>query len=284
MLTRLEGFNAWAAGGGHGGPFRVGIGLHTGPVVCGNVGSQRRLAYTAIVMQNFGTIDKYIGDCVMAFWNAPLNDSAHARHSVAAALEVRQELVRLNEGWRREAAEDGRAPIEIGIGLGLNTGTCCVGNLGSEQRFAYSALGDTVNIASRLEGLSRAYSVDIVVAEGTAREAGPMAFLELDQVKVKGRTAPVQVFTVLGDTAYAEQESFKALAGPHQRMIAAYRAQRWAEAQAELHACRSQALTTGGPLDLTGFYALYESRIAGYEAAPPSADWDGVWAPTSKTG
>jgi adenylate cyclase len=239
---------------------------------------------TSMVHNHFGTIDKYIGDCIMAFWNAPLTDSAHARHGVGAALDMRRELVRLNATWRKEAEEDGREPIEIGIGIGLNTGRCLVGNLGSEQRFDYSVLGDTVNIASRLEALSRAYAVDIVVGEDTAREAGAMAFLEIDQVRVKGRTAPVQVFTVLGDAAYAEQEDFKALAGPHHRMIAAYRAQRWTEAQAELHACRAQELATSGPLDLSGFYALYESRIAGYEAAPPPADWDGVWAPTSKSG
>ncbi|MBX6322271.1 MAG: adenylate/guanylate cyclase domain-containing protein [Rhodospirillaceae bacterium] len=239
---------------------------------------------TTIIQERCGTIDKYIGDCIMAFWNAPLSDAAHARHAVKAALAMRAELVRLNEVWRAEAAQDGRPPIEVGMGLGLNTGTCCVGNLGSEQRLAYSALGDTVNLASRLEGLSRAYGVDIVLAEDTARQAGAMAFLALDQVRVKGRAAPVQVFTVLGDETFAAEAPFAALAEAHQALLAAYRAQAWAEARAALAACRAQPLVRAGPVDLTGLYDLYERRIAGYEAEPPPADWDGVWVPTTKTG
>jgi adenylate cyclase len=239
---------------------------------------------TAAVYKHFGTIDKYIGDCVMAFWNAPITDSAHAGHAVAAALDMRAALVEINANLRREAEEDGRAPVEIGVGIGLNTGTCCVGNLGSEQRFNYSALGDAVNIASRLEALSRAYSVDIVIAEDTAKDAAGAAFLELDQVRVKGRTAPVQVFTVLGGAAFAGNAAFTTLAAAHHRMIAAYRAQRWAEASAALHEARTHELATGGPLDLSGFYTLYEQRIAGYEAAPPPPDWDGVWTPTTKLG
>jgi len=184
--------------------------------------------------------------------------------------------------WCKRATGSEHIPLDAGIGL--NTGMGCVGNIGSEQRFDYSVLGDAVNVASRLEALSRAYAVDIVVGEDTAAQAGDFAFLELDQVRVKGKVKPVQVFTVLGDAAFRQSGVFQALAEPHARMIAAYRAQRWAEARAALAEVRAQPLVKQGPRDISGFYDLYESRIDGYEAAPPPADWDGVWAPTSKTG
>jgi adenylate cyclase len=131
-----------------------------------------------------------MGDCIMAFWNAPLDIANHGRKAIEAALAMRTALDGLNGELKAEAARDGRQPIVLGAGIGLNSGRACVGNMGSEQHMGYSAIGDTVNIASRLEGLSRAYGVDIVLGEDTAREAPDLALLELDQVRVKGRDTP----------------------------------------------------------------------------------------------
>jgi adenylate cyclase len=225
-----------------------------------------------------GTVDKYMGDCIMAFWNAPLDVADHPAKAVQAALAMRAELGRLNEALTAEAAQTGRPAVTIAAGIGLNSGAACVGNMGSEQRFAYSVIGDAVNIASRLESLSRAYGVDIIIGEDTARQVPGLAFLELDQVRVKGRAAPLRIFAVLGDGATAETPAFKRLAERHQQMIAAYRAQDWTAARATLDECRRLDAT------LAEFYDLYDRRIADYAAAPPPANWDGVFIATTKQG
>ncbi|KAB2858714.1 MAG: adenylate/guanylate cyclase domain-containing protein, partial [Bauldia sp.] len=122
---------------------------------------------SAIILEERGTIDKYMGDAIMAFWNAPLDDADHANHACRAALAMTVAMAGLNRKWKAEAAAAGRAFHRVAIGIGINTGDCCVGNLGSEQRFDYSAIGDDVNIASRFEGLCRLYGVPIVVGEAT---------------------------------------------------------------------------------------------------------------------
>ena len=149
-----------------------------------------------IVMRHGGTIDKYIGDCLMAFWNAPLDDPDHAAHAVTAALEMLEAIDTLNAELRREAA--GHAAYVLRIGIGINTGDCVVGNMGSNQRFDYSVLGDAVNLASRLEGASKSYGVPLLLGEATARQASPaVAMFELDRITVKGRTTAAPVFTAL---------------------------------------------------------------------------------------
>src|SRR5690606_31894885 len=136
-----------------------------------------------------GTIDKYIGDCLMAFWNAPLDDGRHAAHAVAAALDMLDAMTALNAELEREAAAAGTAHHALRIGIGINTGDCVVGNMGSSQRFDYSVLGDAVNLASRLEGASKAYGVPLLIGERTATlAAADFAVLELDRITVKGRT------------------------------------------------------------------------------------------------
>ena len=234
---------------------------------------------TSVIQQAGGTIDKYIGDCIMAFWNAPLDDPKHAANALRAALAMRAELERLNQGWREEAARENRDPVTIAIGIGVNTGRCCVGNMGSEQRFDYSVLGDAVNIASRLEGLSRAYGVDLVIGEGAAAQAPEMALLEIDQVRVKGRTTPLRIFTALGDKEVRDAAWFQTLAGQHATLIAAYRGQLWPEATRALATCRAAADSRLG-----AFYDLYERRISDYAAAPPPAGWDGVFIAATKSG
>ncbi|NEJ72184.1 CHASE2 domain-containing protein [Rhizobium phaseoli] len=151
-----------------------------------------------VVMDHGGTIDKYMGDCIMAFWNAPLDDPDHALHAVRAALAMQMAISRLNNQLEREAATRGGKPHDLRMGVGINTGECIVGNMGSTRRFDYSCLGDSVNLASRLEGASKNYGVALLLGEETARlVADTYTVVELDRIIVKGRTVPSPVFTVL---------------------------------------------------------------------------------------
>ncbi|WP_421577148.1 CHASE2 domain-containing protein [Shinella sp. M31] len=165
-----------------------------------------------IVLKHGGTIDKYIGDCLMAFWNAPLDDGEHARHAVAAALDMLDAMATLNAELRAEAESAGTPYHRLRIGIGINTGDCVVGNMGSSQRFDYSVLGDAVNLASRLEGASKTYGVPLLLGERTAELADEhFAVLELDRITVKGRTAAAPVFTAvrsLPDAAKATHARF----------------------------------------------------------------------------
>ena len=231
---------------------------------------------TGVIMDRFGYIDKYIGDCIMAFWNAPLDDPRHAANACEAALEMQERLAALNEVWRAEAEAGGRRHIPIHIGVGLNTGPCHVGNMGSDQRFNYSVLGDDVNLASRLEGQSKPYGVGVVIGPRTREQAAEFAALELDLIKVKGKTVPVRIYTLLGRPAVKVSPEFLEHERRHSALLAAYRAQRWDEASGLLEECRR------GPYPLKALYDLYEARIASYRAAPPGADWDGTYTATSK--
>jgi len=232
---------------------------------------------TDAIMSHRGTVDKYMADGIMAFWNAPLDDPAHAEHACRTALAMRSQLARLNDGWRADAATEGRPFREVRAGIGLNTGECVVGNLGSDQRFDYSVLGDDANVASRLEGQTKTYLVDIIIGERTAEQAPQFAALELDLIQVVGKTKPVRVFFLFGDETVAATEAFASLAFSHGSMIAAYRGRRWDEALAQLEVCRNQA-----PEILRGFYLLYEERISNLQASPPPAAWDGVFEALTK--
>lgn len=239
---------------------------------------------TRVIQERLGTIDKYMGDCVMAFWNAPIDDPDHAAHALWAALAMRAELARLNAELAREAAERGQGPMGLAFGIGINTGHCSVGNMGSEQRIGYTAIGDAVNLASRLEGLTRLYGIDCVVGEATARAAAGHGFalVEIDRVRVKGKRKPETVHALLGDRAVAEGEPFRALATAHAAMIEAYRACDWDGAAAALEDAHDRLGTDF--LSLTPLYALYEQRIAEFRETPPPADWDGVHEAQGKSG
>jgi len=230
---------------------------------------------TDAILSAQGTIDKYMGDAIMAFWNAPLELPEHARHACEAALEMRRRLVAFNADAEALAGLDGI----VRIGIGINTGPATVGNFGSEQRFDYSVLGDTVNLASRLEGQSKTFGVDLVVGEETARAIGDWALLELDLIRVKGKFEPVRVFTVIGDTAMVTPD-FGALRERHEQMLAAYRGQHWSAALDHLAEARRQAGQMELGLDL--LYDLYAERIRTNRADPPPADWDGVFVATEK--
>ncbi len=242
---------------------------------------------TQVVLDRRGTIDKYIGDCIMAFWNAPLEDLQHARHACEAALAMRRALAGWNREHEQEAKAAGRSWVPVQIGIGINTGEGCVGNLGSEQRFDYSVVGDAVNLASRLEGLSKLYGADIVVGESTiaqalspagAGKADGLAALEMDLITVKGKTRPARVYTLLGSEAGAGTE-LEGLIRRNGEMLAAYRAQRWDEAAALLE----ELLRRDTPRTrLRGLYSVYQERIRAYRAAPPAPGWDGVFVATTK--
>ena len=230
-----------------------------------------------IILDEQGTIDKFMGDALMAFWNAPLDDKDHANHACRAALRMREEMKTLNERWQKEAEESGREFKEVKLGIGLNTGICCVGNLGSETRFDYSVIGDNVNIASRLEGQSKTYDLVAIVGEETASRAPGFAFLELDLLKVKGKTAATRVFALLGDETLKESQSFIDLTGEHQRFLTSYRAKDWDTAEALSVECETIA-----GAQLHRLYALYRERIAAFRVTPPPENWDGTAEALSK--
>ena len=234
---------------------------------------------TDIILSFRGTIDKYMGDAIMAFWNAPLTDEDHARNACKAALEMLSRVKTWNEEMQREAAAQGKQHYPIAIGVGLNTGQCCVGNMGSEQRFDYSVLGDTVNLASRMEGQSKTYGVQTVIGEGTLEKVPDFAALPLDNIRVKGKTRPVFIYTLLGDAAVANNQDFITLKTSHDAMMGAYRKAQFAEAKRLIVECRQLA---NGHWDLGALYDLYDDRIAHFESEPPPPDWDGVFTATSK--
>lgn len=233
---------------------------------------------TKLIQDREGTIDKYIGDCIMAFWNAPLDVPDHAEKAILAALDMRAGLKNLNELLAIAATQE-KPAVEIRIGIGLNSGTGSVGNMGSDQKFNYTVFGDAVNIASRLEALSPAYGIGLVVGEDTAESASSLALLELDRVRVKGKVLPVQIFTCVGDRAVAATDEFHRLKDAQSRLLAHYRAKDWDQAEAALAECRALA-----PALLNGLYELYEKRIAHYRIDPPPANWDGVFEAKTKAG
>jgi adenylate cyclase len=230
-----------------------------------------------IILDEQGTIDKFMGDAVMAFWNAPLDDNAHPSHACSAALRMMREMHTLNELWREEAEAKGRPYKPVKLGIGLNTGLCCVGNLGSETRFDYSVIGDNVNVASRLEGQSKTYDVGTVVGETTTARAPDFAFLELDLLKVKGKTEATRIFALLGDNGMKQSKAFIELAEAHAEFLARYRAMDWDGAETLAHECQK---LNSAPLDR--LYALYRERIAFFRINPPPPHWDGTAEALSK--
>ena len=188
-------------------------------------------------------------------------------------------FIQWNVDRKAEVEALGKKFHPIHIGIGLNTGDCCVGNMGSDQRFDYSVLGDEVNLASRLEGQSKTYRVDALLGEGTVRQAKGYATIELDLLTVKGKTKPVRVFALLGDPAFREGQDFQGVHACHQKMLVAYRAQRWEEALTLINQCRE--LDTP-KTRLRVFYDVYAERVDAYIANPPDKDWDGVFIATTK--
>ncbi len=230
-----------------------------------------------LVMESRGTIDKYMGDAMMAFWNAPLDDPEHARQACLTALSMNEALIPVNETIKQRAEEEGREPLLLSAGIGINTGPCSVGNMGSKQRFAYSALGDAVNLASRLEGQTKTYGVEILIGEDTQKEVSDLAFLELDLIKVIGREQPVKVYTLVGDSDFAQTSEFKKWQTTHNGMLAAYRTKDFDCAAQD---CNDAMKMADGKLEK--FYEIYQNRIAAFIKKPPPKNWGGVFIAKSK--
>ena len=222
-------------------------------------------AMTDRILASGGTIDKYMGDAVMAFWNAPLDDDDHARHMCNAALDMLDGLEKLNKKLSEDATEQGKPFVDIDIGIGLNTGKCIVGNMGSDQRFMYSVIGDDVNLASRLEAQCRTYGVTIIVSDNTYEMADDLAVLELDLIRVKGKALASRIYALIGLAQLTRDDAFQKLSGLHSRMLDAYRGQRWREAREQITRCR----IAGARHELNALYDLYEARIAEFEITPP---------------
>lgn len=242
---------------------------------------------TNAILERNGTIDKYMGDCIMAFWNAPLDDDDQEYNGCTSALAMLAEMEPLNERLRIEAEEEGRKHIPLKVGLGLNTGPCVVGNMGSDMRFDYSVLGDAVNLAARLEGQSKSYGMNVVLGPTTWNAVKDrLATIDLDFIMVKGKTEGTYIYGLLGDADVLADPEFKSL----QKLIydaqEAYRAQKWDEAEEMFARIRDLGSDAKKPWQLEAnldvLCNVYDERIAEYRQNPPAPDWDGVFVATTK--
>lgn len=217
---------------------------------------------TDLIRGNRGTIDKYMGDCVMAFWGAPVDTPDHAALAVKTALEMSNAILKINEEHKAKGLP------EIGIGIGLNTGTMCVGDMGSDIRRSYTVIGDAVNLGSRLEGLSKTYGVDIVVSESTRKLAGDFAWQELDKVRVKGKDQAVAIFWPLAPADRIDKDNALELK-TWGMALKAYRAQDWDQ-------CDVQLLNLQRGNGKKFLYRLYAERVASMRLLPFDPEWDGA--------
>jgi adenylate cyclase len=234
---------------------------------------------TNAILDRKGTIDKYMGDAIMAFWNAPLDDNSHQINACEAALDMLERIDALNKQREIEAQHGGHVYIPINVGVGLNTGTCVVGNMGSNLRFDYSVLGDSVNLASRLEGQSKEYGFPIIIGSNTALAAKErFAILELDFIMVKGKREPEVIYAIAGREDVAQSGRFQRLRNLTIEMLACYRGRDWEGALAAIE--RGRATDDGHSLEQ--LYDLYAARIRSFQESPPPEDWNGAYALLTK--
>ncbi|MEP6770585.1 MAG: adenylate/guanylate cyclase domain-containing protein [Polaromonas sp.] len=217
---------------------------------------------TDLIRSNRGTIDKYMGDCVMAFWGAPVDTPDHAGLAVKTALEMSDAVKKINEEHKAKGLP------EIGIGIGVNTGTMCVGDMGSDVRRSYTVIGDSVNLGSRLEGLSKTYGVDIVVSESTRKQANDFAWQELDKVRVKGKDQAVSIFWPQAPAERIDKDVAAELK-TWGLALKAYRMQDWDQ-------CDVQLLNLQRINGEKFLYRLYADRVASMRLLPFDPEWDGA--------
>ncbi len=223
---------------------------------------------TQIIHRHRGTIDKYMGDAIMAFWGAPLADPDHARHALEAALEMQANMDALAQEFERR----GWPPISIGIGI--NSGTMRVGNMGSEFRMAYTVMGDAVNLGSRIEGLTKKYGIGTAVGESVVLAVPDHAFLEIDLVRVKGKDRPVAIYEPLGPADELSGD-LRSMIRQHKRALKMYRAANWDGAEQALF--QLHQAHPGRKI-----FQTYLDRIAYYRTHLPADDWDGVFTHETK--
>ena len=226
--------------------------------------------FTKVIYNNQGTIDKYMGDCIMAFWGAPIKDADHARHGLISAFEMLTAMDLLNQ----EFIQKGWPPIKVGIGL--NSGRVSVGNMGSEIRLAYTVMGDAVNLASRLEGITKEYGAAIIIGDETYKQLPDVIAREVDKVRVKGKDIAVKIYEPLGFEGTVSGEKLAALK-LFEKALEAYRSQQWNEAQSQFEFLLDNYRNTGEVL-----YELYLERIALLRDNPPGDQWDGAFTFTKK--
>jgi len=215
-----------------------------------------------VIRNNRGTLDKYIGDAIMAFWGAPVTDPTHHRNGVITAMQMQEKATALNEEFRK------RGWPEFKIGVGLNSGVMSVGDMGSKVRKAYTVMGDPVNLGSRLEGITKQYGVGILVGESTKKAVSDVVFREIDRVRVKGKDEPIAIFEPIGMEGQVAKATLDEIKLWHQS-LKSYRAQEWD--QAELQLFNLQRMNPG-----CGLYKIFSDKIAENRANPPGPGWDGV--------
>ena len=226
---------------------------------------------TDAIIDEEGTVDKYIGDAIVAFWNAPLDVPNHPVRAVAATLKMRAGLAAFNRQRQEETRHLGLPYVPATMGIGLNFGPCTVGNMGSTRRFDYSVLGDTVNLASRLEGVSKMYGLDLIASEAVVQRTRSFAWLELDLVQVKGRMQTTKIFGLAGDKGYAGTETFRRWFGAHDTMLEAFRS-------GDLQAAEEGARKLGvdAPADWHAYYAAMAQRMSDVALESPTLEMQKV--------
>jgi adenylate cyclase len=234
---------------------------------------------TDVIIDRKGYIDKYMGDAIMAFWNAPLDDGEHEINACEAAIRMLEKIDLVNKEREKEATEGGHVYIPLNVGIGLNTGIGVVGNMGSDLKKNYSVLGDSVNLASRLEGQSKEYGFPIIVGSRTALAAkDKFAILELDFIMVKGKTEPEVIYAIAGRQDVMQSAPFQRLRNLTIEMLDRYRSRDWQGAlDAIERGRRSEDADT-----LEKLFKLYEVRIKDFQLNPPPDNWNGAFALTSK--